>query len=140
MISTTPETAAPRRGKKRERNANARLGARIKSLRMASGMSQGALGERLGVTFQQVQKYENGANGVSAEKLHKIAAVFGVATDYFFDVATAQDGAASIEALCTDHISFRLAHAFTSIPEHGTKLAIVHLVERIARTPATEGA
>lgn len=53
---------------------DARIGDRIRLLRKRVGVTQGALGEALGVTFQQVQKYEKGANRVSATRLNKIAA------------------------------------------------------------------
>ena len=61
------------------------VGARIRSRRILLDMNQQALARKLGLTFQQVQKYENGANRVSASRLAAIAAVLGVKVDYFFD-------------------------------------------------------
>ncbi|HYD26358.1 helix-turn-helix transcriptional regulator [Brevundimonas sp.] len=61
-----------------EQDIDDRVGARIKELRKAAGLSQTELGRRIGVTFQQVQKYENGGNRVSASKLWLIARCFGV--------------------------------------------------------------
>ena len=49
------------------------------------GLSQGALGDELGLTFQQIQKYEKGTNRVSASKLFEIGNVLGVPTSYFFE-------------------------------------------------------
>ena len=61
------------------------VGARIRSRRILLDMNQQALARRLGLTFQQVQKYENGANRVSASRLAAIADVLGVKVDHFFD-------------------------------------------------------
>lgn len=60
------------------------VGANIRRLRKALGLSQQALGERLGVSFQQTQKYEKGANRVSASTLARIAEVFEVPIDTLF--------------------------------------------------------
>ena len=60
------------------------VGSRIAMRRAALGLSQTALGERLGVSFQQVQKYEQGANRVSASRLHAIASVLGASVADFF--------------------------------------------------------
>ncbi len=55
--------------------------------RMIVGMSQDKLGEALGVTFQQVQKYEKGTNRTSASRLQQMAAVLGVPVEFFFEGA-----------------------------------------------------
>ena len=60
------------------------VGARIRMQRMVCGMSQTDLDESVGVTFQQVQKYENGTNRVSASRLQQIANVLKVAPDFLF--------------------------------------------------------
>jgi len=54
------------------------VGLRVRTLRLARRMSQADLGQRLGVTFQQVQKYENGANRIGAGRLQHIAEILGV--------------------------------------------------------------
>jgi transcriptional regulator with XRE-family HTH domain len=61
------------------------VGARMRMQRNLLGVSQSTLAERLGITFQQVQKYERGINRVSASKLQLIARAFGVPVAYFFD-------------------------------------------------------
>jgi transcriptional regulator with XRE-family HTH domain len=71
-----------------EPNANVvdlHVGARIRTMRRALGMSQNTLAKQLGLTFQQVQKYERGSNRVSASKLYEIARVFSVPPADFFD-------------------------------------------------------
>jgi transcriptional regulator with XRE-family HTH domain len=69
------------------------VGARIRTRRLLIGMNQETLAGRLGLTFQQVQKYEGGANRVSASRLSQIAEILGVAIDYFFSELVAGDGA-----------------------------------------------
>jgi len=61
------------------------VGARIRLRRRMQGVSQEKLAEALGLTFQQVQKYERGANRVSASKLYEIAAALRAPVSYFFD-------------------------------------------------------
>jgi transcriptional regulator with XRE-family HTH domain len=75
-----------------ERSANAvdrRLGLRLRTRRIELGMSQERLAELLGVTFQQVQKYEKGINRVAASRLFEVAAALGVPLSYFFEGMTA---------------------------------------------------
>src|SRR5713226_5149805 len=61
------------------------VGARIRLRRRMQGVSQEKLADALGLTFQQVQKYERGANRVSASKLYEIAAALHAPVSYFFD-------------------------------------------------------
>jgi transcriptional regulator with XRE-family HTH domain len=61
------------------------VGARVRTRRLLIGMNQETLAKALGLTFQQVQKYEGGANRVSASRLSQIAAVLGVSISYFFN-------------------------------------------------------
>ena len=61
------------------------VGARIRMRRRLLGVSQERLAEALGLTFQQVQKYERGANRVSASKLYEIARTLQTPVTYFFD-------------------------------------------------------
>jgi DNA-binding transcriptional regulator YiaG len=66
-------------------DVDAFVGGRIKQRRKALAMSQSALGEALGVTFQQIQKYERGHNRVGAGALYKMADALDVPISYFFD-------------------------------------------------------
>jgi transcriptional regulator with XRE-family HTH domain len=61
------------------------VGNRVRMRRLLVGMSQEKLGELLGITFQQVQKYEKGSNRVSASRLYQISRVLGVAVQFFYD-------------------------------------------------------
>ena len=60
------------------------VGSRVRMQRLVRGMSQEKLGEQLGVTFQQVQKYEKGTNRIGASRLQHIATVLGVPVSFFF--------------------------------------------------------
>jgi transcriptional regulator with XRE-family HTH domain len=73
--------ARPKQATKVDRH----VGRRVRLMRELQGMSQSALGEKLGVTFQQVQKYERGESRISATRLFQIAASFNVSIAYFFD-------------------------------------------------------
>ena len=70
------------------------VGGKIKAQRRLAGMSQNILADRLGVTFQQIQKYEKGANRISASKLWDIARFFSVDVSYFFDGLSTRQGMA----------------------------------------------
>src|ERR1700741_938958 len=106
------------------------VGRNVRIWRMAKGLSQAQLAHRLGVTFQQVQKYEVGANRIGTGRLVKVAAILGV------PIATLFRGTAGTEqvllALVADRRSFRLADAFAAIKDSNLRLLIVTLVEQIA--------
>jgi transcriptional regulator with XRE-family HTH domain len=61
------------------------VGQRVRLARIAKGLSQTGLGHAVGVTFQQIQKYEKGANRISASRLSDLAAILGVNIGYFFE-------------------------------------------------------
>lgn len=61
------------------------VGARVRMRRMLLGLSQERLGEAIGLTFQQVQKYERGTNRVSASRLYELSCVLDVPVSYFFE-------------------------------------------------------
>lgn len=63
------------------------IGENIRHRRLLAGLSQQAVGDHLDVTFQQVQKYENGSNGIACDKLLKLAALFGCSIDDLCDEA-----------------------------------------------------
>ena len=71
------------------------VGARLRVRRTLLGMSQTTLGEAIGVTFQQAQKYENGANRISASRLFALSRVLEVPVEYFFEGMPAAVAASS---------------------------------------------
>ncbi len=98
------------------------IGAKIKTYRKAFGMSQSTLGEILGVSFQQVQKYEKSFNRVPGGRLARIASTFGVTVADLTDVAAAAPDPEAIE----------LVAAFSSIADPKTRAAALDLVKAIA--------
>ncbi len=68
------------------------VGSRIRMRRQLVGMSQEKLGELLGITFQQVQKYEKGSNRISASRLFYAAKILGVPVQFFFDELPGTEG------------------------------------------------
>jgi transcriptional regulator with XRE-family HTH domain len=114
------------------------VGRRIRIQRMARGMSQTELGKRIGVTFQQVQKYEKGANRVGAGRLTRIATVLEVAVSTFFgtsgapgDPAAPTAGRSDLEYLIQPG-ALRLLRAYGQIGPGALQRSIVVLVEKLA--------
>jgi transcriptional regulator with XRE-family HTH domain len=79
---------------KKSNTVDVYVGARLRRRRMILGMSQSEMGKLLGVTFQQIQKYENGSNRIGAHRLRLIARVLEVSPSYFFEgiVAPVSEG------------------------------------------------
>lgn len=69
------------------------VGARLRLRRTLLGLSQEKLGEAVGITFQQLQKYERGSNRISASRLYNLSQVLGVPVSYFFDDMPSPDNA-----------------------------------------------
>ena len=67
------------------------LGQRVRLAGLANGMSQSTLGDAVGITFQQIQKYEKGSNRISAGRLSQVATILNVDINYFFDGASPQN-------------------------------------------------
>src|SRR6266576_7359889 len=74
--------------KKQANPIDAQVGNRVRIRRMLIGMSQEKLGDLLGLTFQQVQKYEKGVNRIGAGRLYEIARILGVPVDFFYEGVT----------------------------------------------------
>ena len=115
------------------------VGQRIRIQRMATGLSQTTLADQLGVTFQQVQKYEKGVNRVGAGRLTKIAKVLGVAVGTFFGSADAgaiersdRHTPSSPLKLLTVPGALRLLRAYGQLNDGKMRRSIVDLVENIA--------
>jgi len=118
------------------------VGSRVRMRRMMLGMSQTALGDGLGLTFQQVQKYEKGTNRVGASRLQHISHILQVPVSFFFEGAPHVPGQpksvgnAPSPTYVTDFLTssdgLALTKAFTRIKEPKLRRCIVHLVEEIA--------
>lgn len=109
------------------------IGRKIRAVRVARGVSQTTLAAGLGLTFQQVQKYERGANRVSAGRLQKIAAMLETPVMFFYGETGArqkQDHDDSF-ALLQSKDAIRLLRAFAEISSGATKHALVLLAEKL---------
>jgi transcriptional regulator with XRE-family HTH domain len=113
---------------------DAEIGQRVRSLRLQRGLSQTELGNLINVTFQQVQKYEKGANRISAGRLQRIAEVLGVPVAHFFatEAKSAAGGASQEVELLQTEGALRLARAYARIKEPGVRLHLLRLTEAIA--------
>jgi transcriptional regulator with XRE-family HTH domain len=109
------------------------LGEKIRTRRVAAGMSQSDLGTALGVTFQQVQKYEKGVNRVSAVRLEQIAGALGESVSYFQSdgQAVSKDGR-ELQTLMTDPLNLRICRALSAIEDQAMRFQFVRLVESVS--------
>jgi transcriptional regulator with XRE-family HTH domain len=116
------------------------VGARVRMRRMMIGMSQEKLGEKLGITFQQIQKYEKGTNRVGASRLQQIAHSLSVPPSFFFEGAPVPDSGnsggfsePSSPAYVSDFLAtsdgLALTKAFMKIKDPKVRRRIVDLVE-----------
>jgi transcriptional regulator with XRE-family HTH domain len=115
------------------------VGNRIRVRRLQLEMSQEKLAHTLGITFQQVQKYEKGANRVSVGRLYEIAAALEVPLSYFYPEATspaaeagAQEVADLVGELAGTPETLTLLRAFSRIESRATRRRVVELVQALA--------
>ena len=108
------------------------VGSRIRMFRKGRSMSQAQLGKKLGVTFQQVQKYENGKNRVGASRLQMISPALDVPVGQFFadDAGTSRTSA---KPLAFDPQALRFAEAFIKLNDRELRNSILDMVEAMAR-------
>jgi transcriptional regulator with XRE-family HTH domain len=106
--------------------------------RLQRGLSQSQLAKGLGVTFQQVQKYEKGTNRIGSGRLVRIAQILEIPVTALLDGATGDaDKSADQQraALIADRRALRLAQAFGTIKDPVFRLSIIELVEKLAAVP-----
>lgn len=115
------------------------VGSRIKLRRIAVGLSQEKLGESLGVTFQQVQKYEKGVNRVGASRLQKIAEVLNTPISFFFEEAPGAlhppaetPEATSLSKVLASKEFLSLVSSFSAIKDPKIRQKVVDLVDALA--------
>jgi transcriptional regulator with XRE-family HTH domain len=121
--------------KKSPSEADRHIGRRIRLRRILIGMSQERLGELLGLTFQQVQKYERGMNRVGAGRLVDVAGALGVPVGYFFEGygATSPDNPGDgLQPLISTPDGLALARAFARIEDSTVRKKLVAVVESVA--------
>jgi len=132
--------------KKTPNPVDIQVGRRVRMRRVLIGVSQEKLGEKLNLTFQQVQKYEKGSNRVSASRLYQIAHILGVPVSFFFDDLPDMSGDSAVtgfsegssDATILDFLNssegLQLNKAFAEIKEPAVRRKIVELVKSLANS------
>ncbi|WP_378945126.1 helix-turn-helix domain-containing protein [Mesorhizobium sp. ANAO-SY3R2] len=129
--------------KKKPNPTDVHVGGRIRLRRNMLGMSQEKLGESLGITFQQIQKYEKGTNRVGASRLQAISQILSVPVAFFFEDAPGQDGSEhkglaedSSASFVVDFLSsaegLQLNRAFARISNPKVRRKVIELAKVLA--------
>ncbi len=139
------------KGQRRPNPIDVHVGSRVRFRRMLLGMSQEKLGQKLGLTFQQVQKYEKGINRIGASRLFDLAQVLGVTVQFFYEEAPAGESSTedveglaerpdehSIVEFLRSRDGLELNRAFVRISDAKARRAIVELVRSLANEDAAE--
>ncbi len=147
----TGDDGDDRNSSRRPNPIDAHVGARVRVRRMLLGMSQERLGEQLGLTFQQVQKYEKGVNRIGASRLFDMAHVLGVPIQYFYEELPDQLAGGSMapgfadrpaDNYAAEFLSSRdgleLNKAFARIQDARVRRSVVELVRSLAGEETSE--
>ncbi|MBW6423331.1 helix-turn-helix domain-containing protein [Rhizobium sp. XQZ8] len=128
--------------KKKPNPIDIHVGSRIRLRRTMLGMSQEKLGESLGITFQQIQKYEKGTNRVGASRLQNISSILNVPVSFFFEDAPGDQSGQSgmAEASSSNYVvdflssseGLQLNRAFVKISDPKVRRRVVDLVKALA--------
>lgn len=123
--------------KKQANPIDIHVGSRIRMQRNLVGLSQEKLGEKLGITFQQIQKYEKGANRVGASRLQTLADILGVQVNFFFeglkhDTEPSGFAETSREEFCSSNEATQLLRAFARIRDSKIRRQILDLAKALS--------
>ena len=121
------------------------VGARVRLRRVELGLSQTKLATQLGITFQQVQKYEKGTNRIGASRLHAMSGVLRVPVNYFFPASDGEDQSArptELLGLLGNPGAMDLLRDYASIPDRSVQKALCAVARTLAksRDPAPRSA
>jgi len=126
------------------------VGSRVRLRRMLVGMSQEKLGEMLGLTFQQIQKYEKGMNRIGASRLYQIAQILGVSVQFFFDDIPDEhrmpktegmsegDPAPFVMDFVSSNEGLQLNRSYTKIGDPHVRKRLLELVKSLSGDAAAE--
>lgn len=131
--------------KKEPNPVDVAVGNRVRMRRMVLGMTQEKLGEQLGITFQQVQKYEKGANRIGASRLQQISKILDVPVSFFFEDTQTNVASSPLYGFSERHADghygaseaptsdgLALARAFSRISDARVRRRVIDLVETLA--------
>ena len=120
---------------KRPEPVDIEVGRRVRTFRLEKGISQEQLGTQLGLTFQQVQKYEKGTNRIGAGRLQHIANILEIpVTEFFASRSAGKTAPTQIFELLNSAASLRLLRAFARIRKPELREVVVDLVVKIAES------
>jgi transcriptional regulator with XRE-family HTH domain len=137
--SDRPFETPPAMKKRRPNSTDVQVGESIRAHRLIAGMSQSDLAKRLGVSFQQVQKYEKGANRIGAGRLPQIASIFNIPIGALFEAnADASPGKGTKRNiapvnLISDKSALRLLGSYSEIANPPIRRRLIQLVDEIAK-------
>lgn len=109
-----------------------RVGDRIRRRRILMGLTQDQLGEALGISYQQIQKYETGANRVSAGRLYLIADRLDVSPGWFFDPVKSDASSDDFDEIGSSRLLMEFVRSFARIHDDRLKSVLVALVRAMA--------
>ncbi len=115
------------------------VGRRARERRTLEGMSQTAVADKLGLTFQQLQKYERGHNRISASRLYELAQLFDVPVAYFYEGIEAGKGAPSRNESLTKRETLELVRAYYAISDPAVRDSIRRLTQAAAKLGPSGG-
>ena len=125
---------------RRPNSGDIQIGEALRAHRLIVGMSQSDLARRLGVSFQQIQKYEKGVNRVGAGRLPEIARIFNIPISALFDANADTSRSKSTRSapvkLIHDRNTLKLLTGFGGIGHRKVRHSLVNLVDAIAKTTA----
>lgn len=135
------------RGKSGPHPVDIHVGSRLRLRRMMLGLSQSRLGEGVGLTFQQIQKYERGANRMGASRLYELARVLDVPISYFFEempstiakttpAIAADTASGKTKPATTDMPGLRVLSAYHRVGDRRVQKAVYDLMQSISGSKA----
>jgi len=135
--------------KKQANPIDAQVGNRVRIRRMLIGMSQEKLGDLLGLTFQQVQKYEKGVNRIGAGRLFEVSRILGVPIDFFYEGVSGPvegrpgfsepENAPPVMEFVSSGEGLQLSLAFMKIKDPKVRKRVLDLVKSLAEEESSEG-
>ena len=125
------------RGSRRANPVDVHVGSRVRLRRMLLGMSQEKLGEHLGLTFQQIQKYEKGINRIGASRLYDLSKVLSVPVQFFYEelAVAGVDGAAGFAERPAESYAVEFLGSREGLDRKSTRLNSSHL--KLSRMPSS---
>lgn len=138
---------SPVNKKKSPNPVDIHVGSRVRLRRMLVGFSQEKLGDSMGLTFQQIQKYEKGVNRIGASRLFKLSQVLDVPVQFFFEGMPSAGGSANLGMAERDNDAFlyeflntrdglELNRAFIKVGDTNVRRSVIDLVRSLGRSSA----